>query len=65
MRNLSVIIVSYNTRETLLNCLSSIAADTGRSEVVVVDNGSTDGSGEAVRERFPNIKIRVFRRICG
>jgi N-acetylglucosaminyl-diphospho-decaprenol L-rhamnosyltransferase len=54
--NLSIVIVSYNTREILLNCLASIAHCTGQSEVVVVDNGSSDGSVDAVRGKFPNVR---------
>ncbi len=47
--DVSIIVVSYNTREMTLDCLASIAAETQRShEVIVVDNASKDGSAEAV-----------------
>jgi N-acetylglucosaminyl-diphospho-decaprenol L-rhamnosyltransferase len=55
--NLSVIVVNHNTRDILLKCLASIARSADQSEVVVVDNGSTDGSVAAVRDEFPNVKI--------
>ncbi len=55
---LSVVIPSYNTRDLLLDCLESIEREScgvGRGvEVIVVDNGSTDGSVDAVCERFPS-----------
>jgi hypothetical protein len=59
--DLSIVIVTWNAREVLLDCLASIErevlsrCDAGRLEVetLVVDNGSADGSREAVRERFP------------
>jgi GT2 family glycosyltransferase len=53
--DLSIIIVSYNTRELLLECLRSIRASAYRSEpeVIVVDNASQDGTAEAVRSHFP------------
>jgi GT2 family glycosyltransferase len=59
--DLSVLIVSYNTRELTLECLASVYAETqGPSfEVVVVDNASRDGSAEAVRERFPDALVEA------
>ena len=57
--DLSVIIVSFNTRELLRNCLSSIFSSiTGIAfEVIVVDNASLDGSPEMVRESFPEVLL--------
>ena len=51
----AVAVVSWNTRELLAACLGSLAADAddGLAEVWVVDNASTDGSADLVRERFP------------
>jgi N-acetylglucosaminyl-diphospho-decaprenol L-rhamnosyltransferase len=50
----SVAIVSWNTRDLLARCLTSLGAEVeaGRAEVWVVDNASSDGSAELVRERF-------------
>lgn len=52
---LSVVIVSWNTRELLGQCLASIESypPDCSYEVWVVDNASTDGSAAMVRERFP------------
>ncbi len=52
---MTVVIVSFNTRELLLGCLHSLCADVeaGRAEVYVVDNRSHDGSASAARERAP------------
>ena len=52
---LTIVIVNWNTREDLLSCLESIQANLGGvpSEVRIVDNGSKDGSIEAVRQRYP------------
>jgi len=57
--DISVIIVSYNTRELLLTCLKSVFASRGAGEfeVIVVDNASTDGSRDAVRKNYPAVKI--------
>jgi N-acetylglucosaminyl-diphospho-decaprenol L-rhamnosyltransferase len=58
--DLSVVIVSYNTRDLLRACLDSIVAtlDGGLTyEVVVVDNASTDGSAAMIREGFPQVRL--------
>ncbi|MGC8579451.1 MAG: glycosyltransferase family 2 protein [bacterium] len=60
---LSIIIVNYNVKEELVNCIESIEHSIGSDknpvsyEVIVSDNGSIDGSVEAVREKFPWVKI--------
>lgn len=48
-------VVSYNTRKLLLECLDSVveAAQGASIELVVIDNASEDGSFEAVREAYP------------
>jgi N-acetylglucosaminyl-diphospho-decaprenol L-rhamnosyltransferase len=55
---LGVAVVSYNTRDLLAACLQSLMTD-GDHEVTVVDNGSTDGTLELVRERFPMVRLEV------
>lgn len=54
----SIIVVSYNTREMTLECLQSIADETRCShEVIVLDNASADGSPEAIAEAFPDVTL--------
>ncbi|MGB3244717.1 MAG: glycosyltransferase family 2 protein [Sulfitobacter sp.] len=54
----SVVVISYNTREMTLDCLRSIAAETRTPhEVILLDNASTDGSAEAVAAQFPDIRL--------
>src|SRR5271169_983622 len=57
--DISIIIVNWNTRELLLECLQSLGTQKGafQKEVIVVDNGSIDGSREAVRTKFPDVRI--------
>lgn len=56
MKDLSIIIVSYNVKHYLEQCLHSVfAASEGLEvEVFVVDNASTDGSTDFLRQRFPH-----------
>jgi N-acetylglucosaminyl-diphospho-decaprenol L-rhamnosyltransferase len=59
-REVSVIIVSYNTRELLRECIESILCEQGNGitvEVIVVDNASADGSAAMVAERFPQARL--------
>jgi N-acetylglucosaminyl-diphospho-decaprenol L-rhamnosyltransferase len=53
--DLSVSIVNTNSRELLLACLESLAGS--NAEIVVLDNASEDGSADAVRERFPDVRL--------
>lgn len=55
--DVSIIIVNYNTKELTINCLKSIYENTkGISfEVIVSDNGSTDGSIEQIKQAFPQV----------
>lgn len=57
--DLSVIIVNWNTRDLLCQCLDSLSQKVKGidTEIFVVDNGSTDGSVAAVREKFPGVKL--------
>ena len=54
MPKISIIIVNYNTRDVLRDCLNNLMAiPKPEKEVIVVDNGSTDGSAQMVKEDFP------------
>ncbi len=59
MVDISFIIVNWNTRDILINCLNSIYKTAGDIdfEVCVVDNNSTDGSQEAIRKHFPEVNL--------
>lgn len=57
--DLSVVILSWNDKPHLETCLESLIRDSGgvNLEIIVVDNASTDGSAELVREKYPSIKL--------
>lgn len=56
---LTIIVVSYNTKDITLTCLDSIYRETTKTtfDVVVVDNDSKDGSAEAIAQKFPQAKL--------
>lgn len=56
---LSIVVVSYNTRDRLRACLTSVQRSTGLGtiETIVVDNASSDGSAEMVAAEFPWVHL--------
>lgn len=66
--DLSVIVVSYNTRQLLDDCLASLYAalsPVGGLEVIVVDNASTDGSAEMVAGKYPQAVLIASQENLG
>jgi len=57
--DLSIIIVNWNSKEYLRKCIASILAETHgiEYEIVVIDNASFDGSGEMLRECYPQVRF--------
>src|ERR1022692_1280308 len=64
----TVVIPNWNGRELLERYLPSVVAALGgnpENEIVVVDNGSADGSAECVRKAFPDVKVLALGRNLG
>jgi len=57
----SIVIVNYNTKDFLKQCLRLIISH----EVIVVDNGSTNGSVEMMREEYSQLKLIVNKKNLG
>jgi GT2 family glycosyltransferase len=63
---LSVVILSWNRRDALRETLMRLRADAYEPrEVIVVDNGSTDGSPDLVRAEFPEVRLEALPRNVG
>ncbi|CAN5676198.1 glycosyltransferase family 2 protein [soil metagenome] len=60
---LSVVIVTWNVREDVIACLESLYCDAAVApvelEVIVVDNDSTDGTVESIRQRYPQVAVHA------
>ena len=67
MTRLAIVIVSFNTRGDLCDCLRSLhdAPPTVNHRIVVVDNASTDGSTAAVRDAWPAVELIEMGRNAG
>ncbi len=59
MLDLGIVILNYNTRELLLDCLRSVLDNQGdfSCQVCVVDNASADGSADMVARSFPQVHL--------
>jgi hypothetical protein len=57
--DVSIIVVNWNTREMTLDCLRTVFAETHTAnfEVILVDNGSADGSAQAIAREFPQVRL--------
>lgn len=57
--DLSILMVNWNTRDMTLACLRSVFAETRDTsfELILVDNGSADGSAEAIAAEFPQVRV--------
>jgi len=54
----AIVILSYNKKKDILECLDSIFnLDYNEFEVIVVDNGSSDGSVEEIKTKYPNVHL--------
>ena len=64
---LSVIIVNYNVKHFLEQCLHSVlkASKTVSIEIFVVDNNSVDGSNQLVKEKFPQVHLIANKENVG
>jgi len=61
MTRCSLIVVTYEACELVLDCLQSLSHAVGPTdEIIVVENGSRDGSAQAIAQKFPAVKLVVL-----
>ena len=67
MIDLSIIIISFNTRLMTLECLRSVKAETKDVgfEIIVVDNNSPDDSAAAINAEFPDVRLIALKENIG
>ena len=58
-------IPNYNGMAYLESCLRALLADDAKAEILVVDNGSTDGSRELAEEKFPQVRVIALQQNYG
>ncbi len=53
----SIVLIAHNSRTRLLDAIDRLSADRPKPHLVVVDNGSDDGTSDAVRDQFPFVPL--------
>ena len=62
----AIIVLNYNKKKDILECLDSIFnLDYNEFEVIVVDNGSSDGSAEEIKTKYPNVHLIESKKNLG
>ena len=64
-RMVSVVIPNYNGKRFIEACLKALLEDAPGAEILVVDNGSEDGSRELVEESFSQVKVIALNQNYG
>ena len=60
--DLSIVIVSWNTKKYMEECLTSLQTIDGdlSVEIIVADNASSDGTPEMIRTQFPDVRLSLI-----
>ena len=65
---ISVVLPCYNEESAILECVNSIKKDISKSEfeyeIIIVDDGSTDGTGDWVSAKYPSVKY-IYQKNSG
>ena len=56
----AAVVVTYNRKDLLCKCLKSLLGQTVRCDIYVIDNASSDGTGEMIKEEFLHPAVRYF-----
>jgi len=63
--SISAVVINYNGKDYLDKCLRELIKHDELSEIIVVDDASTDGSSELVREKYKNAKLIINPKNSG
>ena len=59
MQKTGVVVLNWNGKDSVVECLDSLQSQSSKSEIIVIDNGSVDGSLGLIKEKYPDIELIV------
>ena len=65
MTEAAIVVMNFNGKHLLPECMTSLQAQSVRADVVVVDNGSSDGSAEFIAKHFPEVRLLALEKNLG
>ncbi len=65
LNKLSVVILNYNGQKLMQQYLPTVIANSGNAEIIIADNGSTDGSVEWLKKEYPTLRLITFDKNYG
>ncbi len=65
MRKTAVVVPNWNGKTTIVACLDSLLNQSIDFKIIVVENGSTDGSLNFIQEKYPNVELVVNKKNLG
>lgn len=65
MMPITIVIVNFNGGRSILRCLDALTAQAKASDILVIDNASSDGSARRIHAAFPDIRLLPLRRNVG
>src|SRR5665213_2085823 len=65
MPETTVVIPNWNGIKSLEGCLDSLRAQSIKIDIIVVENGSKDGSLELLRKKYPSIELVIYNKNLG
>ena len=65
LNKVSVVILNYNGQKLMQQYLPTVIANSGNAEIIIADNGSTDGSVEWLKKEYPTLRLITFDKNYG
>ncbi|HEY5267603.1 MAG TPA: glycosyltransferase family 2 protein [Candidatus Saccharimonadales bacterium] len=65
MPKTAVVVLNWNGKESIEDCLDSLLAQTFKAQIILIDNGSVDGSLEIIQKKYPDIDLIINQKNLG
>ncbi len=65
MPKTAVVVLNWNGKDSISDCLDSLLAQTLKTQIILIDNGSTDGSLEIIQKNYPTVDLILNQKNLG